>query len=72
VTNVDVVKQNVILHGPDLEANSAHGLKVGWGKWEAPLIDNPAYKGVWAPRKIKNPAYFEDKTPSHSQRHRHT
>ncbi|KAJ5253343.1 hypothetical protein N7505_012006 [Penicillium chrysogenum] len=28
------------------------------GKWEAPLIDNPAYKG------IKNPAYFEDKTPS--------
>lgn len=34
------------------------------GKWNAPLIDNPAYKGVWAPRKIKNPGYFEDKTPS--------
>lgn len=27
------------------------------------MIDNPAYKGVWAPRKIKNPNYFEDKTP---------
>lgn len=30
----------------------------------APLIDNPAYKGVWAPRKIPNPDYFEDNTPS--------
>lgn len=29
-----------------------------------PYIDNPAYKGVWAPRKIKNPNYFEDKTPA--------
>jgi calnexin len=28
------------------------------------LIDNPAYKGIWKPRKIPNPAYFEDKTPS--------
>jgi len=34
------------------------------GKWTAPYIDNPAYKGVWAPRKIKNPDYFEDKTPA--------
>ncbi|TVY42293.1 Calnexin-like protein [Lachnellula subtilissima] len=45
------------------------------GKWTAPYIDNlnepkadfptsPAYKGVWAPRKIKNPAFFEDKTPA--------
>jgi calnexin len=34
------------------------------GKWTAPFIDNPAYKGVWAPRKIKNPGYFEDKTPA--------
>lgn len=29
----------------------------------APQIDNPAYKGVWAPRKIDNPDYFEDKNP---------
>jgi len=34
------------------------------GKWTAPLIDNPDYKGVWAPRKIPNPNYFEDKSPS--------
>ena len=27
------------------------------------MIDNPAYKGEWAPRKIPNPAYFEDKNP---------
>jgi hypothetical protein len=27
------------------------------------MIDNPAYKGVWAPRKIPNPDYFEDLTP---------
>jgi hypothetical protein len=27
------------------------------------MIDNPAYKGEWAPRKIPNPAYFEDLTP---------
>lgn len=30
----------------------------------APKIANPAYKGPWAPRKIENPNYFEDKTPS--------
>lgn len=28
------------------------------------MVDNPAYKGVWAPRKISNPNYFEDKMPS--------
>lgn len=28
------------------------------------MIDNPDYKGVWAPRKIANPDFFEDKTPS--------
>ena len=27
------------------------------------MIDNPEYKGEWAPRKIDNPAYFEDLTP---------
>jgi hypothetical protein len=27
------------------------------------MIDNPAYKGEWAPRKISNPNYFEDLTP---------
>jgi hypothetical protein len=30
------------------------------------MIDNPAYKGEWAPRKITNPAFFEDKTPTKS------
>ncbi|KAF9387930.1 hypothetical protein CPC16_006773 [Podila verticillata] len=34
------------------------------GKWSAPMIDNPDYKGVWAPRKIPNPSFFEDKHPS--------
>lgn len=28
------------------------------------MIDNPAYKGVWAPRKIPNPDYYVDATPS--------
>ena len=27
------------------------------------MIDNPEYKGEWAPRKIPNPAYFEDLNP---------
>lgn len=27
------------------------------GEWEAPLIDNPEYKGPWTAKKIKNPAY---------------
>lgn len=30
------------------------------------MIDNPAYKGVWAPRKVANPNYFEDNTPVQS------
>ena len=24
------------------------------------MVDNPDYKGGWAPRKIENPHYFED------------
>lgn len=28
------------------------------------MIDNPAYKGEWAPRKIANVDYFEDKSPA--------
>ena len=27
------------------------------------MIDNPAYIGEWAPRKIPNPDYFEDLAP---------
>jgi len=27
------------------------------GEWEAPTIDNPAYKGAWKPKMIANPAY---------------
>jgi hypothetical protein len=27
------------------------------------MIDNPEYKGEWAPRKIDNPGYFEDLEP---------
>lgn len=27
------------------------------------MIDNPAYKGEWAPRKIPNPDFYEDLTP---------
>jgi calreticulin len=27
------------------------------GEWEAPMIDNPAYKGPWKPKMIDNPAY---------------
>ena len=30
------------------------------GKWTVPMIDNPAYKGVWAPKKVPNPAYVGD------------
>eukprot|EP00931_Biecheleriopsis_adriatica_P070544 TRINITY_DN44304_c0_g1_i1.p1 TRINITY_DN44304_c0_g1~~TRINITY_DN44304_c0_g1_i1.p1 ORF type:complete len:559 (+),score=141.26 TRINITY_DN44304_c0_g1_i1:89-1678(+) len=33
------------------------------GKWYAPKIDNPAYKGVWSPRQIQNPDYFVDESP---------
>ncbi|ADV22283.1 calnexin [Cryptococcus gattii Ru294] len=34
------------------------------GKWTVPKIPNPDYKGPWAPRKIANPAFFEDLHPS--------
>jgi len=27
------------------------------GEWEAPTVDNPAYKGVWTPTMVDNPAY---------------
>lgn len=27
------------------------------GEWEAPSIENPAYKGEWKPKQIDNPAY---------------
>jgi hypothetical protein len=27
------------------------------------MIDNPDYKGVWAPRKIENPDFYNDTTP---------
>jgi hypothetical protein len=30
------------------------------------MIDNPAYKGEWAPRKIPNPDFFEDLHPAKS------
>lgn len=33
------------------------------GKWSAPLIANPAYKGKWVARKIPNPEYFTETTP---------
>ena len=29
----------------------------GCGVWEAPMIDNPLYKGKWKPSMIKNPNY---------------
>ena len=31
VANVDVVKEDIALHGPDLETDGSHRLKVGWG-----------------------------------------
>merc|ERR1711966_597514 len=27
------------------------------GEWEAPMKDNPAYKGDWSVKRISNPAY---------------
>lgn len=30
------------------------------GKWTQPYIPNPDYKGPWAPRMIPNPDYYED------------
>merc|ERR1719487_2681876 len=32
------------------------------GTWEAPQIDNPAYKGVWEAKLIDNPKYAPDST----------
>ena len=29
------------------------------GKWVRPKVKNPAYKGVWTPKLIPNPHYFE-------------
>lgn len=36
---------------------------VGCGKWEAPMINNPAYKGKWYAPKIDNPAYIGEWKP---------
>lgn len=30
------------------------------GKWRQPIIPNPDYKGEWSPRLIPNPNYYED------------
>merc|ERR1712210_114012 len=30
------------------------------GEWEAPMKDNPAYKGDWEAKKIANPEYVDD------------
>merc|ERR1711877_109352 len=30
------------------------------GDWEAPMKDNPAYKGFWEAKKIANPDYVDD------------
>ncbi|KAI9217046.1 Calreticulin family-domain-containing protein [Blastocladiella britannica] len=29
------------------------------------MIDNPTYKGPWAPRKVPNPEYYDEKHPGH-------
>jgi len=43
---------------PDPEANQpADWNEADDGKWEAPMIDNPAYTGPWSPKQIKNDAY---------------
>ncbi|NXR12302.1 CALX protein, partial [Semnornis frantzii] len=33
------------------------------GKWKPPMIDNVNYQGIWKPRKIPNPDFFEDLEP---------
>merc|ERR1712096_141341 len=33
------------------------------GKWKAPHISNPGYQGIWKPRMIDNPDFFEDLQP---------
>merc|ERR1711934_1202583 len=30
------------------------------GEWEAPMKDNPSYKGIWEAKKIANPKYVDD------------
>merc|ERR1712186_297709 len=30
------------------------------GEWEAPMKDNPAYKGDWYVKRISNPEYEDD------------
>merc|ERR1712086_50228 len=30
------------------------------GEWEAPMKDNPAFKGLWEAKKIDNPEYKDD------------
>merc|ERR1712086_1163219 len=30
------------------------------GEWEAPMKDNPAFKGLWEAKKIDNPEYEDD------------
>merc|ERR1719205_393270 len=30
------------------------------GDWEAPMIDNPAYKGAWVQKRIANPEFKDD------------
>lgn len=32
------------------------------GKWFPPMIDNPEYKGEWAPKRIANPGYWDAET----------
>ena len=59
---LDVVNGNVLKLWTLLtRANGGNSFTL---KFSAPLIDNPAYKGEWAPRKIANPNYFEDLKPS--------
>jgi len=38
---------------PNPECESAPGC----GEWEAPMINNPEYKGKWKPKMIANPDY---------------
>merc|ERR1711918_2253 len=33
---------------------------MGDGEWEAPMKDNPEYKGDWKAKRIDNPEYVDD------------
>merc|ERR1711968_351803 len=33
---------------------------MGDGEWEAPMKDNPDYKGDWKAKRIDNPEYVDD------------